>query len=111
MKKECIPGKFSEDGKHYEQSIHGSVDRAADVVCAPWEAHARPVWQARDEVAEYGLRAPKFLEFKAEDGTTLYGRLLLPPDTPASGKIPLIVNIYGGPAATDGPERTDESVR
>ena len=58
-----------------------------------------PVWQARDEVAEYGLRAPKFLEFKAEDGTTLYGRLLLPPDAPASGKIPLIVNIYGGPAA------------
>ena len=58
-----------------------------------------PVWSARDEVAEYGLRAPKFLEFKAEDGTTLYGRLLLPPDTPASSKIPLIVNIYGGPAA------------
>jgi dipeptidyl-peptidase-4 len=29
----------------------------------------------------------------------LYGRLLLPPDTAASGKVPLIVNIYGGPAA------------
>jgi dipeptidyl-peptidase-4 len=25
--------------------------------------------------------------------------LLLPPDAPASGKIPLIINIYGGPAA------------
>ena len=67
--------------------------------CAQWAARAAPVWQARDEVAEYGLRAPKYLEFKAEDGTTLYGRLLLPPDAPASGKIPLIVNIYGGPAA------------
>ena len=52
---------------------------------------------ARDEIAEYGLRSPKFLEFEAEDGTTLYGRLLLPPEAPASGKIPLIVNIYGGP--------------
>jgi dipeptidyl-peptidase-4 len=57
------------------------------------------VWQARNAIAEYGLRAPKYLEFKADDGTTLYGRLLLPPDAAASSKIPLIVNIYGGPAA------------
>ena len=57
-----------------------------------------PVWQARDDIAEYGLRAAKFLEFKAEDGTTLYGRLLLPPDAPASAKVPVIVHIYGGPA-------------
>ncbi len=57
------------------------------------------MWKARNAIAEYGLRAPKYLEFKADDGTTLYGRLLLPADAPASGKIPLIVNIYGGPAA------------
>jgi dipeptidyl-peptidase-4 len=57
-----------------------------------------PVWQGKDEIAEYGLRAPQYLEFKAEDGTVLYGRLLLPPQAPAGGKIPLIVNIYGGPA-------------
>jgi len=57
------------------------------------------LWQARDEFTEYGLRSPKFLEFKADDGTTLYGRLLLPPETPASGKVPLIVHIYGGPGA------------
>jgi len=56
------------------------------------------VWRSRDEVAEYGLRAPKYLEFKADDGTVLYGRLLLPPDPPAGGKVPLIVHIYGGPA-------------
>jgi dipeptidyl-peptidase-4 len=57
------------------------------------------VWSARNTIEEYGLRAPKYLEFKADDGTVLYGRLLLPPDAPAGGKIPLIVNIYGGPAA------------
>ncbi len=60
------------------------------------------VWEARS-VAEYGLSAPKQLELKAEDGTKLYGWLLLPPDAangPAlSGKkVPLIVHIYGGPA-------------
>jgi dipeptidyl-peptidase-4 len=71
-----------------------------------------PAWQARDEIAEYGLRAPKFLEFKAEDGTTLYGRLLLPPDATARRKIPVIVNVYGGPAAQmvmkDAPSAFDE---
>ncbi|MFZ0199010.1 MAG: alpha/beta fold hydrolase [Candidatus Sulfotelmatobacter sp.] len=91
-------GKFSEDGKHFEQSFMGPVTAQQISLCTVGGACA-PVWSARDEVAEYGLRAPKFLEFKAEDGTTLYGRLLLPPDTPAGRKIPLIVNIYGGPAA------------
>jgi dipeptidyl-peptidase-4 len=43
------------------------------------------------------LRAPEFLQFKADDGTTLYGRLLLPAEA-GSDKMPLIVNIYGGPA-------------
>ena len=89
-------GKFSDGGKHYELTFVGPTTDARMTLCAVGGACA-PVWQARDAVAEYGLRAPKFLEFKAEDGATLYGRLLLPPEMPASGKIPLIVNIYGGP--------------
>jgi len=38
------------------------------------------------------------MEFKADDGTTLYGDLLLPPNSTA-GKIPVVVEVYGGPAA------------
>jgi dipeptidyl-peptidase-4 len=91
-------GKFSDDGKHYEQTSLGPASAVRSKLCAVGGA-CSSVWQARDEIAEYGLRAPKYLEFKAEDGTTLYGRLLLPPDAPASDRIPLIVNIYGGPAA------------
>lgn len=49
-------------------------------------------------VQDYALDTPNQLEFKADDGATLYGRLLLPP-TPVGSKIPVIVNIYGGPAA------------
>jgi dipeptidyl-peptidase-4 len=89
--------KFSDDGKHYQETFVGPLTALRISVCNVGAACA-PVWQARDEVAEYGLRSPKFLEFKAEDGTTLYGRLLLPPEPQASGSIPLIVNIYGGPA-------------
>jgi dipeptidyl-peptidase-4 len=89
---------FAEDGKHYARTFAGPLTAPQISLCAVGGACA-PVWQARDEVAEYGLRAPKYLEFKAEDGTILYGRLLLPPNPPAGGRIPLIVNIYGGPAA------------
>ena len=92
----CIPGRM----------LHRSIS-----LCAVG-GDCNPVWKAHDEINEYGLRAPKQLEFKADDGTTLYGRLLLPPEAPASGKIPLIVNIYGGPAAQmvrkDAPSAFDE---
>jgi dipeptidyl-peptidase-4 len=91
-------GRFSDDGTHYLQTFTGPTTAPRMSLCTVGGA-CSPVWQARDEIAEYGLRSPKFLEFKADDGTTLYGRLLLPPDAPASGKIPVIVNIYGGPAA------------
>jgi dipeptidyl-peptidase-4 len=91
-------GNFSDDGKHYTHMYYGPDKSPSISLCAVGGA-CNPVWAARNAIADYGLRAPKYLELKADDGTVLYGRLLLPPDAPASGKIPLIVNIYGGPAA------------
>jgi dipeptidyl-peptidase 4 len=91
-------GNFSDDAKHYTHMYFGPDKSPSISLCAVGGA-CNPVWAARNSIAEYGLRAPKYLEFKADDGTLLYGRLLLPPDAPASGKIPLIINIYGGPAA------------
>jgi dipeptidyl-peptidase-4 len=93
-------GEFAEDGKHYLRNSVGPTTPANTSVCAVGGT-CSPLWAARDTVAEYALRPPKMLEFKADDGTVLYGRLLLPPDAAASGKIPLIVNIYGGPAAQE----------
>lgn len=87
---------FSDDGKHYTDNFNGPQTSPILSLCTVGGS-CLPVWKSKDEVAEYGLRAPEYLEFKADDGTTLYGRLLLPPDPPA-GKIPLIINIYGGPA-------------
>ena len=89
---------FSDDGKHYTQTSVGPRTAPVVTLCAVGGA-CNPVWKAADEIADYGLRSPKFLELKAEDGTVLYGRLLLPPEGATSGKIPVIVNIYGGPAA------------
>jgi dipeptidyl-peptidase-4 len=91
-------GNFSDDGKHYTHTFFGPHTATTITLCVVGGA-CRPVWKARDAITDYGLRAPKYLEFKGDDGTTLYGRLLLPPDASANGKIPVIVNIYGGPAA------------
>jgi dipeptidyl-peptidase-4 len=88
---------FSADGKHYAHMF--GAERSPSISLCAVGGSCSPVWQGRDEISEYGLRAPKYLEFKADDGTRLYGQLLLPPDAPASGKIPLIVYLYGGPAA------------
>jgi len=102
---------FSDDGRHYTHMYFGPQASPGITLCEVGGA-CNPVWKANDEIAEYGLRAPKYLEFKADDGTVLYGRLLLPPDAPAGGKIPLIINIYGGPAAQmvrkDVPSAFDE---
>lgn len=89
-------GQFAEDGKHYAETYTDTLTPPKISLCAVGGA-CNPMWEARG-VAEYNLAPTKFLEFKADDGTTLYGRLLLPPDAPANGKIPVIVNIYGGPA-------------
>jgi dipeptidyl-peptidase 4 len=104
-------GNFSDDGKHYTHMYFGPDKSPSISLCAVGGA-CNPVWAARNAIADYGLRAPKYLEFKADDGTALYGRLLLPPDASASGKIPLIIHIYGGPAAQmvtkSAPEPFDE---
>ena len=88
---------FSDDGKHYRHMYFGPKASPVITLCTVGGA-CNPVWKGEDEIGEYGLRAPKDLEFKADDGTVLYGRLLLPPDGSATGKIPVIINIYGGPA-------------
>ncbi|HEV2398427.1 MAG TPA: DPP IV N-terminal domain-containing protein [Candidatus Sulfotelmatobacter sp.] len=89
-------GHFSDDGKHYTHMYFGPHTSPNLNLCAVGGS-CNSVWKGNDEIAEYGLRSPKFLEFKADDGTTLYGRLLLP-ENAGSAKIPVIVNIYGGPA-------------
>ena len=89
-------GQFADDGKHYVDTYSSSLVPPKLTLCAVG-GNCYPVWES-SSVADYGLTPERFLEFKVDDGTALYGRLLLPPHQP-SGKIPLIVNVYGGPAA------------
>jgi len=67
------------------------------------DGHCNAFWNARS-VEGYHLLTPRFVEFKAADGTTtLEGVILLPESGPmmVNGKAPLILNPYGGPGAQD----------
>jgi dipeptidyl-peptidase-4 len=88
---------FADDGKHYFDIFSALMTPPRLSACNS-TGECNQVWNSRN-VEAYDLTPPKFLDFKANDGTTLYGELLLPPASVATGKIPLIVNIYGGPAA------------
>jgi dipeptidyl-peptidase 4 len=87
---------FASDGKHYVDTYSALLTPPRVKVCSP-AGPCQKLWQSRS-VDEFGLLAPQFLDFKADDGTTLHGQLLLPPGAATLGKVPLIVYIYGGPA-------------
>jgi dipeptidyl-peptidase-4 len=85
---------FADDGQHWLDHYSSASTPPRLSLCAA-SGPCTPVWESRS-VADYGLTSAKSLEFKADDGTTLYGQLLLPAN--GSGKTPLIVHVYGGPA-------------
>ncbi len=89
-------GDFSDDAKHYVETHSDTLQTPRLSVCAIGGS-CQKIWEAHD-VADYNLVAPKYLEFKADDGTTLYGSLTLPPNVDSNQKLPLIVYVYGGPA-------------
>ena len=89
-------GDFSDDAKHYVEHHSETLQPPRLSMCATGGS-CQKIWESRS-VADYGLVAPKYLEYKADDGTTLYGALTLPPNAVPTQKLPLIVFVYGGPA-------------
>ncbi len=90
---------FSTDSKHYADVFSAQTSPPEVSVCVT-AGPCHVVWNSHD-LQGLHLTAPQFLEFKADDGTKLYGQLLLPSSQNAgqnAGKIPLIVYVYGGPA-------------
>ena len=86
---------FSGDAKHYVDEFSALMTPPRMSICAT-AGGCKHIWASRS-MADYDLIPPKFLDFQADDGTKLYGELLMP-DNASQGKIPLVVYIYGGPA-------------
>ncbi len=87
---------FADDGKHFVETHSATLAPPRISACATGGA-CQKIWEGRS-VAAYDPIAPQPLELKADDGTVLYGYLILPRHADASQKVPLIVYIYGGPA-------------
>ena len=88
---------FADNAQYYVDNFSAAQTPPRLSVCAAG-GPCHEVWNSRN-VNGFSLIAPKYLEFKADDGTTLYGQLLLPPNADTNSKIPVIDYIYGGPAA------------
>lgn len=54
---------------------------------------------AKNPLADYQMPKVENVTLKADDGTDLYGKLILPTDFDASKKYPVIVYLYNGPHA------------
>jgi dipeptidyl-peptidase 4 len=92
---------FADDTRHY-------VDRFSTLLTPPVMSlctvggSCTQFWGSND-LKEYHIVPPKLVDFKAADGTVLYGILWLPENaaTAAPASLPLIINPYGGPHAQD----------
>ncbi len=87
---------FAKDAKHYVDSYSATLSPTKISFCST-TGNCAVTWKARS-IADYDLIEPKWLTFKADDGTLLYGSLILPPNAANGEKIPLIDYVYGGPA-------------
>jgi len=89
---------FNDQGDRYVDTVSSTMQSPVVRVCAVsgTAQDCHPFWHAHalDGVA---LIAPKQIVSRADDGTTLYGSLLLPPDRKTAASVPLILNPYGGP--------------
>src|SRR5450432_18296 len=95
--------EFAEDGKHFAFSLSTALHPSSWAMCS-LDGTCKPIWQPRS-LANYGLTTPTRLDFKAEDGTPLHGWLMLPAN--ATGRIPLLVYVYGGPAGQTAADSWD----
>jgi dipeptidyl-peptidase-4 len=89
--------QFAGDAKRYLDTYSTAVTPHRLSLCDVGGA-CTPVWEPKS-VAAYDLIAPKFVGLKGDDDTVLYGELLLPPPEVAKEHLPVIVHVYGGPAA------------
>ena len=94
-----------EPGTHEPAFGHGGqwyLDKFSALMTPPrWslcrtDGSCNAFWESRS-LATYNVVAPRFVDFRAEDGTTLHGELIMPSIPPSGAKIPLLLYPYGGP--------------
>jgi len=89
----------SSSGKYFLDSYNSTeVPYNVDVMDAKGKFLSR-LHEAEDPLKDYNIGMTELGTLKAEDGQTLYTRLIKPYNFDASKKYPVIVYVYGGPHA------------
>jgi dipeptidyl-peptidase 4 len=90
---------FSDGNVYYVDDFSTETMPPKFSLCRASGGCSTAFWEARS-VAAYKLHEPKVVQLKSADGkTTLYGTLWMPANP--EGKVPLILNPYGGPGVQD----------
>jgi dipeptidyl-peptidase 4 len=89
---------LSPDGRYLVDSF-SAVNEPPEVrLLKPDGSDLATIHAASNPLAGYALGHTSMLSLKADDGTTLYARLVTPPGFDPQKKYPVIVDVYGGPS-------------
>ena len=92
-------GVLSKDGNHlYDTYTNATTPRAVNLINTN-NLKVQKVLSAENTLKNYQRPEIKNVTLKADDGTPLYGKIILPTDFDANRKYPVIVYLYNGPHA------------
>jgi dipeptidyl-peptidase 4 len=86
---------MSPDTRHFTDTSSTVTSPPVFSLCATG-GPCSTIWKSKD-ITAYHIIPPKFVDFKAEDGTVLHGLIVIPPEASPTNKVPLVMNPYGGP--------------
>ena len=99
----------SEDGIHrcqlspngkYIIDIHSTIENGPTVnIIDTKKLKSTSIHQTKNPLINYQTAKTQLTTLKASDGTSLYGRLILPSKLDKTKKYPVLVYVYGGPHA------------
>ncbi|MEL6651463.1 MAG: DPP IV N-terminal domain-containing protein [Bacteroidota bacterium] len=91
---------LSADGKYIlDQYSSLETPYVAQVIDTKKGEIVRTILQSGNPLADYQLGETKLFSLKANDGTDLYCRMILPPDFDSTKQYPVLTYVYGGPHA------------
>jgi dipeptidyl-peptidase-4 len=89
----------SKSGKYLIDS-YSNLETSRKIMLADGNGKSiRTLLESKDPLKDYQLGKTQILELEAEDGTTLFARMITPPNLDSTKKYPVIVYVYGGPHA------------
>lgn len=91
-------GSFSQDGEHYAYTFSDYRTPADIWVGAIGDGDGTRVTDANPQLGELELADMAVLQWQSEDGRLIEGLLHTPADRGEEARLPLLLNIHGGPA-------------